>query len=186
MTRSLVPAARRSIVTAARRSLGPAAVLLVAACGGAEPTPDAAEPAADGAERAFTADDEAAVRALEEAYRTAWLANDSAAVMATLTDDAVLLPGGLEPLAGEAAIRGFWWPDDGSETTITAYDIAVREVAGSGDLAYLRGEGSLEFTYTGADGESSELTSRAAHLSVARRDEDGVWRIARRAWSAIR
>ncbi|HSM35784.1 MAG TPA: SgcJ/EcaC family oxidoreductase [Longimicrobiales bacterium] len=176
----------RSPVTAARRCLVSFALLLVGACEGPAPTPEAAEPAAESAEPAFTPDDEAAVRDLEEAYRTAWLANDSAAVMATLTDDAVLLPGGMEPLSGETDIRAFWWPDDGSTTTITAYDIVVREVEGSGELAYLRGEGALEFTYTGADGESSDLTSRATHLSVARRGEDGTWRIARRAWSAIR
>jgi uncharacterized protein (TIGR02246 family) len=149
-----------------------ASILVVGACASQRP--------------AFTAEDEAAVRELEERYRSAWLANDSAAVMATLTDDAVLMPGGEEPLTEGPAIRAFWWPDDGSATTITAYDIAVREVAGSGDLAYLRGEGALAFTYTSADGEARELTSRAAHLSVARRDADGQWRIARRAWSAIR
>ena len=48
------------------------------------------------------------MRALEERYRTAWLANDSAAVMATLASDAVLMPGGEEPLTGGAAIRAFW------------------------------------------------------------------------------
>lgn len=148
-----------------------AAILLVVACGGREP--------------GFARADEHAVRALEERYRTAWLANDSAAVMATLSSDAVLMPGGEEPVTGDAAIRAFWWPDDGSSTEITAYDITVHEVAGSGDLAYLRGEGALEFTYA-PDGEASELTSRAAHLSVARRGDDGTWRIARRAWSAIR
>jgi uncharacterized protein (TIGR02246 family) len=135
---------------------------------------------------AFTADDETAVRALEEAYRRAWLANDSAAVLATLSSDAVLMPGGVEPLAGGSAIREFWWPADGSRTTITSYEIEVDEVEGSGDLAFLRGRGSLEFTYRSAAGEVSEHASRAAHLSVARRGADGEWRIARRAWSAIR
>ena len=135
---------------------------------------------------AFTAEDEAAVRALEENYRTAWLANDSAAVMATLDSGAVLMPAGMEPLVGDSAIRSFWWPDDGSETTITAYEITVDEVEGSGDLAYVRGRGHIEFTYVAPGGEASDLTSRAVHLSVARRGEDGEWRIARRAWSALR
>lgn len=144
--------------------------LALAACGSPGPS--------------FTAEDEAAVRALEEAYRTAWLANDSAAVMATLEPDAVLMPAGMEPLAGDAAIRSYWWPDDGSRTTITAYDITVDEVEGAGDLAYLRGRGALEFTYVDPAGDASELTSRAVHLSVARRGADGAWRIARRAWSA--
>lgn len=154
------------------RSVVVTSLVILAAC----------SPAADG----FTAGDEAAVRALEEAYRTAWLANDSAAVMATLAPDAVLMPAGVRPLAGDSAIRGFWWPDDGSETTIESYEIAVDEVEGSGDLAYLRGRGSLAFTYRDPQGEASRLTSDAAHLSVARRGEDGEWRIVRRAWSAIR
>lgn len=134
----------------------------------------------------FTAEDEVAVRALEEAYRTAWRANDSAAVMATLAPDAVLMPAGVEPLRGEAAIRAYWWPDDGSETSIVAYEITIHEVAGSGDLAFLRGRGELEFTYTTAEGQTTEHESRAVHLSVARRGDDGEWRIARRAWSALR
>jgi len=71
-----------------------AAILLVVACGGRQP--------------GFTRADEDAVRALEERYRTAWLANDSAAVMATLASDAVLMPGGEESLTGGAAIRAFW------------------------------------------------------------------------------
>lgn len=136
--------------------------------------------------RAFTAEDEAAVRALEEAYRTAWLANDSAAAMATLYPGAVLMPAGIEPVVGEAAIRAYWWPDDGSQTTVTSYEITVDEVEGSGDLAFVRGRGSLAFTYRSPAGEVSDHTSEAAHLSIARRGIDGEWRIARRAWSAIR
>jgi uncharacterized protein (TIGR02246 family) len=136
--------------------------------------------------RTFSTDDEAAVRTLEEAYRIAWLANDSAAVMATLEPDAVLMPAGLEPLSGETAIRRYWWPEDGSATTITGYDIGIEDVHGSGDVAWLRGSSTLAFTYTSATGEVSSLQSRSVHLSVARRGSDGTWRITRRAWSALR
>lgn len=135
---------------------------------------------------AFTPADEVAVRALEEAYRTGWLSNDSTAVMATLASDAVLMPAGVPPLAGDSAIRQYWWPGDGSITTIESYEIEVAEVEGSGDMAYLRGTGSLAFTYESADGEVSQLTSRAVHLSVAERSDDGNWRITRRSWSTIR
>lgn len=134
----------------------------------------------------FSAEDEAAVRALEEAYRAGWMANDSSAVMATLSPEAVLMPAGVRPVVGGSAIRAFWWPNDGSRTTIQAYTIIIDEVQGSGDLAYVRGRGSLEFTYRTSAGDTTHLTSEAVHLSVARRGEDGEWRIARRAWSAIR
>ena len=154
------------------RSLLVAVTLVMSACGSTQVS--------------FTAADEQAVRALEEAYRTGWLANDPAAVMSTLDPEAVLMPAGLRPLIGHASIQDYWWPDDGSATTIHAYEIVVDELEGSGDLAYLRGRGSLDFTYQDPAGVVSRLASEAVHLSVARRDETGKWIIVRRSWSAIR
>ena len=136
-------------------------------------------------EATFTAADEQAVRALEDAYRAGWLANDPPTVLATLATDAVLMPAGLQPLVGISAIEGYWWPDDGSQTTIHSYEIVIDEVEGSGDLAFLRGRGSLEFTYQDPAGVTSRLTSESVHLSVARRDGAGRWRIVRRSWSSI-
>jgi ketosteroid isomerase-like protein len=135
---------------------------------------------------AFSPEDEAAVRALEDAYRSGWEANDSAAVMSTLAPGAVLMPAGMEPIVGDSAIRAFWWPDDGSSTTVDGYALTVDEVGGAGDVAYVRGRGSLAFRYRDPTGQESALTSEAIHLSVAHRGRDGEWRIARRAWSAIR
>lgn len=151
-----------------------------------DPGEESAAPAGSLPGADFSAGDEAAVRAAEEAYRAAWATNDSAAVMATLSTDAVLMPAGLEPIQGDSAIRAFWWPADGSSTTIESYEISVDEVQGSGDLAYLRGRGRLAFVYRSADGEASELSSESVHLSVFRRGADGRWRIARRIWSPLR
>ena len=134
----------------------------------------------------FTAADDETVRELEEAYRMGWLASDSAAVLATLALDAILMPAGVQPVVGHSAIRNYWWPNNGSVTTIHSYEIVIDEVDGSGDLAYLRGKGSLEFTYQDSAGVATRLTSESAHLSVARRNEAGDWLIARRSWSAIR
>ena len=95
------------------------------------------------------------------------------------------MPAGIPPIIGDSAAQAYWWPDDASVTTIRVYDIVVDEVGGSGDLAYLRGLGTIEFTYTDPSGVESNLTSEAAHLSIARRGPDGTWRISRRAWSRI-
>ncbi len=75
-------------------------------------------------------------------YRDAWRANDATSVMATLTRDAVLLPGGLEPIVGEKAIRGFWWPADGPSTTVISMDQVVDDVTADGSIAVVRGHGS--------------------------------------------
>lgn len=77
--------------------------------------------------------------ALEEAYRTGWLADDSAAVMATLAPGAVMMPAGMQPLVGDSAIRSYWWPNDGSETTIESYEIVANEVEGGDDFGIRAG-----------------------------------------------
>jgi ketosteroid isomerase-like protein len=86
------------------------------------------------------------VRAVTLAYRDAWLANDSVAVMATLTDDAILLPSGMIPIVGSAAIKAFWWPAGARPTKILAMDLSIEEVGGEGGAAYVRGRGSVTFS----------------------------------------
>lgn len=58
------------------------------------------------------------------------------------------------------------------------FELVQEEVAGSGDLAYVRGTFKLSFDY---DGKSYE--SDGTYLSLLRRGNDSVWRIARRTWN---
>ncbi len=116
------------------------------------------------------------------AYRDAWLSNAPERVMATLTPDAVLLPSGMEPIAGAAAIRAFWWPADGPATTITAMEQTIDEITGEGDLAIVRGHGSLTFTMR-QGGRETTRTQRSTFLNVVRRQADGSWKMTHRMWS---
>src|SRR5215475_3527702 len=69
---------------------------------------------------ALSANDEKAIRATIEAYRTAWLKNDAAGVLKTFTDDAVLLPAhGSPAVTGIAAIKKYWFTPGGPTTTVT-------------------------------------------------------------------
>jgi uncharacterized protein (TIGR02246 family) len=119
------------------------------------------------------------------AYRDAWLSNAPEKVMATLTPDAVLLPSGMEPIAGAAAIRAFWWPADGPATTITAMEQTIAEITGEGDLAIVRGHGSLTFTMR-QDGRETTRTQRSTFLNVVGRQADGSWKITHRMWSDLK
>jgi uncharacterized protein (TIGR02246 family) len=127
--------------------------------------------------------DRAAIRAVNEAYRAAWLANDSAAVMRTLTDDAVLIPHhGVAPVEGAAAIRDFWWPADGPPTTITEFSLSDQRIAGNAELAYVRGRFSIGWIQVEPDG-GKRYGNEGNFLSILRRGPDGAWRIALQAWS---
>lgn len=130
----------------------------------------------------LSAADTAALRAITQEYRDAWLANDPERVMATLTSGAVLLPSGLPPIAGHASIRRFWWPEAAPATRVTAMELQIEEVDGRDDLAIVRGRGTLTFTI----GTSPSTSIRSTFVNVVRRQADGRWLIARRMWSDLR
>ncbi len=128
--------------------------------------------------------DQLAARQVAEAYAAAWRANDSAAVMATLTDDAVLLPFGVPPVEGTDAIRRFWWPPAGPATTVTRFDDTIAEVKVSGDLAIVRGRADVAFTWVD-ERRTRQATSRTTYLMVLSRPPDGAWGIWRRMWAPL-
>ena len=152
-----------------RSGVASCALLLTAAC-------IAAPPAAT-----FTAEDQRAVRALDSAFVTAWLRDDTTGVMNTLAPDAVLLPAGQQPLTTPNAIRSFWWPSDSSHTRILTFDRAIDELGGEANTAWMRRTDSLTFTYA-KGGTTSQLTSRSMSLAMLRRQPDGSWRFSRVMW----
>jgi ketosteroid isomerase-like protein len=111
----------------------------------------------------------------------AWLADDTAGVLATLDSAAVLLPPGRLPVSGQDAIRAYWWPTDGSRTTITQLDWNLEEVAGSPGLAFSRGMSTVSWRYQ-KDTVRSEQTSRSTNLTLFVQGTDGRWRILRQMW----
>ncbi len=127
----------------------------------------------------LSASDAEAIRQVHEAYHAAWLADDSAAVMAALTEDAVLMPHhGVLPVEGATAIRQFWWPPESPPARITVFSSEVNEMSGSGTLAYLRGRFTLVFEY---EGETYSNTGN--FLRIFRKGADGDWLLFRSIWN---
>jgi ketosteroid isomerase-like protein len=131
--------------------------------------------------RRLTARDSSAIEAVHAAYVSAWLKDDTAGVLATLDSTAVLLPPGHSPVTGHRAIRSYWWPTDGSRTTITAFTWTMDELAGTPELAFTRGTSSLAWRYV-KDTVRSEQSSRNVSLTLLAPGADGRWRILRQMW----
>lgn len=154
--------------------LASALLVTAAACGGGE------------SRVALSDAEQQAVRAVDDAYVEAWVANEPEKVMSTLAEDAAIVPDGMGPIRGDSAIRAYWWPDDGSETRITSYETTVDEAGGSGDVAYLVGRGRLAFDWrASADEEWASYTSRSAWTAILRRESDGAWRMTHRTWHRV-
>jgi uncharacterized protein (TIGR02246 family) len=123
-----------------------------------------------------------AIRAVIEAYRTAWLRGDAQGVLGTLTPDAVLLPAhGASPVVGTAAITRYWWPPDAPPTKITKLEITVENVQGEGRIASAYGYDDVEWTQ-GEGGATKTRGHAGTYLNVMRKLPDGSWRISRHMW----
>jgi ketosteroid isomerase-like protein len=129
----------------------------------------------------LAAADSAAIRATQAAFVGAWLRDDTSAVLATLDSSAVLLPPRQQPVIGQAAIRAHWWPNDGSRTKITAFELTVDEVKGSGSRAFTRGISTVSWTFD-KDTLHQTSTSRSPSLTLLRRSDDGRWLITHQMW----
>ncbi|MBV9960372.1 MAG: SgcJ/EcaC family oxidoreductase, partial [Acidobacteria bacterium] len=132
----------------------------------------------------LTAEDRAAIRALDATFVEGWLKDDAKAVLSVFADDAVLLPPGNQPLNGIPAIRAYWWPQDGSRTLINAFDRRIDEIEGTRQLAFMRGTASLSWTYE-KDGRVTKQTSRSIDLMLLTRDAAGRWRVIRQMWNTL-
>ena len=130
----------------------------------------------------FTGQDEAAVRAVVEAYRTAWLKGDATAVLNTLTEDAVLLPArGARPIVGRDAIARYWWPAGAPPTRITRLEITVDGLAGDCGIAHAYGRDDVAWTQV-EGGAARAHGHPGTYLDVFRKSPDGAWRISRHMW----
>lgn len=138
--------------------------------------------AARAAECPLTAEDAQAIRGVQDAYRSAWLEGDMKGVLATLTEDAILLPAhGAAPIQGREAIVRSWWPPDAPPTTVTQLDISVEGLAGDCRLAFAHGHDNVKWSVR-EKGETREHGHPGTYLNVFTKGSDGRWRIARHMW----
>jgi uncharacterized protein (TIGR02246 family) len=135
---------------------------------------------AHGGARSADADVQA-LRTVNDAYRRAWLANDSEGVMRLFAPDAVLMPHhGLQPVVRAEQIRAFWFAP-GPATTITRLDLQLDDIAVRDDTGLVRGRSEVEWTVA-RDGEVERWRNAGTFLTVLRRGPDGAWLITHHMW----
>ena len=116
-------------------------------------------------------DDERAIRDVIDAWLRASAAHDDAAVLDLMTEDAVFLQPGADPVRGREGFATLQRQLQNVEIDAVA---DIREIAVSGDWAWCWNH--LAVTMRGADGTTSK---RAGHVLSVLRRQDGRWRIAR-------
>ena len=128
----------------------------------------------------MTGTDPALTRAHED-YLAAINANDAAAVLALLTDDAVYLPPNAPAVAGTAAIRP--WLEGYFAAYRTHWEKTTRELVTAGDWAL---EYAVERVTDTPVGGGAAVEDVCKGLIVYRRQADGTWKVAKDMWNSDR
>ena len=123
--------------------------------------------------------DEAALRALDQAYATAWMGGDADGVIALFTEDATLVPHhGDEPVKGHTAIRDGWFNPNYSPTVVRESIREPAEIFISGDMGVVRGRARLVWEYEG----TRTTIPESNYVMIAVRTDQG-WRIRLLIWN---
>ncbi len=119
-----------------------------------------------------------AIRSTLQDYRQAWLNNDTATVLNTLSEEVVLLMPGASPnVVGKKNVKNFWFPPADLKYPIRAYEISDEEIFGSGTYATARGTSLLIWETVKGDSIIASDTSRTEYMTVLRKET--AWKIYR-------
>jgi uncharacterized protein (TIGR02246 family) len=135
--------------------------------------------ASDAAPAGLSAEDEAAIRAVDAAWARAATAGDGNAIAALYAPDATVLPPMEPPRQGEAAKK--YWVDFANSFS-GPVELTTTTVEGRGDLAY--GVGTYRMTLTPKKAGAKPLpTDEGKYIEVLKKQGDGSWKIVYDMWS---
>jgi len=156
------------------------ALALSAACDAAPKSDTAAvgaEPAAVAV--VLSAEDEAAIRAVDVEWARAASAGDANALTAVYAPDATLLPPNEPVVQGEAVKK---YNADMTNSFSGPFEITTTVVEGRGDLAYVVGKYRATLTPKKA-GAKPLPTEEGKYIEVMKKQPDGSWKIVYEMWS---
>ena len=111
--------------------------------------------------------DRAAIEATSKAFVEGVNAKDWAAVAATYTEDAALMPPNGPSVEGRADIQAFVE----AFPPISDFNFEIIEVEGQGDMAYVRGTYTMTITPEGGD----PITDTGKYIEIRKKQADGSW-----------
>lgn len=160
-----------------RSLLGIILVMLLAQACRAPSPPDPAARVEQPAPRLAPADD-TAVRGKLDAYFDAAISGDASRWAALYANDAVVMPPNSAAVEGRGAVETWL---KALPVVITDADGEVLEVAGTGDLAYVRGTYAMSMTVPNV---TQPVRQEGKLLQIYARQPDGTWLLARDIWNA--
>ena len=129
--------------------------------------------------------DSSKIQVVLDEYVNGWLDDDTSMVLGVFADSAVIVPSGMQAIKGKEGMKSFWFPEDGSTTTVEEYVAEIIDIKLNDSLAYTREKGELRFSYKKED-FSINQNSRHNALTVYQKQDSGEWKIISRIWSDLK
>ena len=114
------------------------------------------------------------INAIIDRWVNDFLTNNRDDLANIITADMVLLPPNTAPLVGRAAAMEYMK----AYPAITRFTVTKDEVAGRGDLAYVRGTYSIDVTLP----DNSPGHEQGTYIEIHRKQQDGTWPYSRLIW----
>ena len=128
--------------------------------------------------------DEVAIKKIQQDYVNGWLGNNETAVLSLFEDDALIQPSSLCPMDGLQKIRQFWFPKDGSITTINHFEIKLLYVHVENDTAISSGLSFLDWSYK-KDTTAFSMSQKGVETTIYLRRANNKWMIWRQMWTDL-
>ncbi|NER13045.1 hypothetical protein GWK08_06315 [Leptobacterium flavescens] len=132
----------------------------------------------------FDSTDETAIRQIHEDYVSGWLETDEEKIMGLLEENSRIQPNRLAPIEGKDKIREFWFPKDGSKTTINEYKTEIISLDILDSLAITTHSSLLDWSYQ-KDSTNFGMRQKGFNTTLYRKQKNGSWKIWRSMWTDI-
>ncbi|MBL7825400.1 MAG: DUF4440 domain-containing protein [Saprospiraceae bacterium] len=130
------------------------------------------------------AKEDKAIRTIQQQYVDAWLKGDEIGVLSLFEPAARITPSGMAPIDSLVNIGAFWFPKDGSTTTIHAFENEILSLEFDGDMAFTAQKTKLDWSYQKGALKMDKVQKGFAH-TVYRRQSNGAWKIWRQTWTDV-
>lgn len=128
--------------------------------------------------------DEKEIRKINDDYTSAWLKGDEKGVLSLFEEGARIQPSSLCPIDSLPNIKAFWFPADGSVTTIDRFTNDISYLKIDSSIAYATHESILDWSYQ-KDTSRMKVAQKGIATTLYRKQPDGHWKIWRQMWSDI-
>ena len=128
--------------------------------------------------------DEESFRQLNQAYLQSWLDGNEAGVLALFEEGARISPSSLCPIDSLHNMQQFWFPNDGSVTTIHRFEAEELSLKVLDNLGYATQKTLLEWSYELGETKMGRI-QEGIETTIFRKQEDGSWKIWRKMWQDV-